>query len=252
MKILDLQGYQGSIKTLTNEVHLLKLVNHENLLSILASFVVESELWIVTPLLRGGSCRQLMEALAPAGFEDEKIIAKVLHHALEGIAYLHKNNMIHRDLKAGNMLISETGCVKVADFGASARMLLAGAEQTPQTLIGTPCWMAPEVVQQASGYSLKADIWSLGITALELAFGTPPYAQEEAVKIMLNILLQEPPTPETYADHARAAKCSKLYRSFVSRCLQKDPAKRWALRAVVCGCAGYGCFGCDGSVAHLL
>lgn len=105
IKIIDVENYRGpDIHLLVNEVQMLKLLRHENLLTILAAFVADSELWIVTPLLAGGSCRQLLRTVCPDGIQDENLIAKILRDALQGIVYLHKNNVIHRDIKAGGWL----------------------------------------------------------------------------------------------------------------------------------------------------
>lgn len=128
----------------------------------------------------------------------------------------------------GNMMVDREGQIRLGDFGAAAQTLQEGTLHAAQTLVGTPCWMAPEVVRQArSGYSTAADIWSLGITALELAFGLPPFAQKDPVRIMLCILQLPAPTPESYPGRKeRAEGCSKAFRQFVSACLKKDPKQR--------------------------
>eukprot|EP00339_Tiarina_fusa_P023234 CAMPEP_0117002620 /NCGR_PEP_ID=MMETSP0472-20121206/4222_1 /TAXON_ID=693140 ORGANISM="Tiarina fusus, Strain LIS" /NCGR_SAMPLE_ID=MMETSP0472 /ASSEMBLY_ACC=CAM_ASM_000603 /LENGTH=370 /DNA_ID=CAMNT_0004703015 /DNA_START=255 /DNA_END=1367 /DNA_ORIENTATION=+ len=170
--------------------------------------------------LSGGSVYDIMQHSFPTGLTDEVLISTILREALKGIEYLHSTGRIHRDVKAGNLLVHDDGSVKVGDFGVSAWLIEAGMKREGrQTFVGTPCWMAPEVMEQVCGYDYKADIWSLGITALELAHGQAPLAKYPPMKVLL-LTLQNPPPA------LKGVSFSKNFHNFVEACLQKDPSKR--------------------------
>mmetsp|Transcript_20595 Transcript_20595/g.50528 ORF Transcript_20595/g.50528 Transcript_20595/m.50528 type:complete len:523 (-) Transcript_20595:580-2148(-) len=216
-----------------NELATMRSMNHENVVRVYSAFVNEQnaedpqELWIVMPLLAVGSCSSILkEDEYKKGIKDPKILATILKKVLKALAYFHKDGRIHRDVKAGNILLSENGEVKLADFGVSANTIEHGSRDvTRKTFVGTPCWMAPEVMEQRSGYNTKADIWSFGITAMELAYGYAPYAHEQAMKVLVLTLKNPPPTCEVYDDYNNP-KFPKEFHKMIARCLDKNPANR--------------------------
>ncbi|RKO95729.1 hypothetical protein CXG81DRAFT_11078, partial [Caulochytrium protostelioides] len=223
IKMIDLDQFErNQIDELRKEIQIMSLSKHPNLLPVYGSFVNGSKLYIVMPFLQAGSCLDMMRTAHPEGFE-ETVIATILKQGLQGLEYLHRNGQIHRDVKAGNLLASDDGLVQLADFGVSSSLMDTGERKgMRKTFVGTPCWMAPEVMEQ-SGYDYKADIWSFGITALELATGHAPFAKFPPIKVLMLTLQNDPPTLDR--DSTRH-KYSKSFKDMIDTCLQKDPARR--------------------------
>lgn len=222
IKALDLEKCNSNLDDVRREAVTMRLINHPNVVKAFCSFVVEQTLWVVMPYMAGGSCLHIMKSAFIDGFE-EPVIATFLKEVLKALDYLHRHGHIHRDVKAGNILVDEKGAVKLADFGVSACMFDTGDRQrSRKTFVGTPCWMAPEVMEQLHGYDFKADIWSFGITALELAHGHAPFSKYPPMKVLLMTLQNAPPG----LDYERDKRFSKSFKEMIAMCLVKEPSKR--------------------------
>mmetsp|Transcript_18595 Transcript_18595/g.27838 ORF Transcript_18595/g.27838 Transcript_18595/m.27838 type:complete len:382 (-) Transcript_18595:169-1314(-) len=218
MKIMDIQ--KDDHKGLKDELSILATCNGPYTVEYIANFVKSGKFYIAMEYCAAGSVMDLMQICRITLTESE--IAVCMKHSLKGLAQLHKSKIIHRDIKAANLLLTETGDCKLADFGVSKR--LTNTLARTKTMIGTPYWMAPEVVdsraRKAGGYNAKADVWSLGITAIELGEGRPPLHNVYPMKALFLIPKNDPPTLDEEDDW------SDNFKDFVKQCLQKDFKKR--------------------------
>lgn len=229
IKVIDLEWFHASLEDIYKEIQVMSLSSHPNVVRYITSFLQGHDLWVVMPLLTGGSVRSLLDCLFPHGM-DEELVRYVLHQMLKAVEYFHSRGQMHRDIKAANLLLDASGQVLLADYGVMGWMVEHGLERKQrQTFVGTPLWMAPEVMEQTHGYDAKADIWSVGITAIEMAQGRAPYARHPPMKVLFLTLQNDPPT----LDAGVAVRFSEDFREVVDMCLRKDPRQRPSASAVL-------------------
>uniref|UniRef100_A0A8V5HGH8 non-specific serine/threonine protein kinase n=1 Tax=Melopsittacus undulatus TaxID=13146 RepID=A0A8V5HGH8_MELUD len=214
IKKMSYSGKQSNEKwqDIIKEVKFLQKIKHPNSIEYKGCYLREHTAWLVMEYCLG-SASDLLEVHKKPLQEVE--IAAITHGALQGLAYLHSHNMIHRDIKAGNILLTEPGQVKLADFGS------ASIASPANSFVGTPYWMAPEVIlaMDEGQYDGKVDVWSLGITCIELAERKPPLFNMNAMSALYHIAQNESPT-------LQSNEWSDYFRNFVDSCLQKIPQDR--------------------------
>ncbi|CAL1278873.1 unnamed protein product, partial [Larinioides sclopetarius] len=203
------------LQEIINEISIMQQCDSPFVVKYYGSYFKGTDLWIVMEYCGGGSVSDIMRLRKKTLTEEE--IATILNDVLKGLEYLHYRRKIHRDIKAGNILLNYEGHAKLADFGVAGQLTDSMAKRN--TVIGTPYWMAPEVIQEV-GYDCVADIWSLGITALEIAEGKPPYADIHPMRAIFMIPTKPPPS------FRELDNWSPEFIDFVSRCLVKNPAER--------------------------
>ncbi|XP_016347702.1 serine/threonine-protein kinase 10-like isoform X2 [Sinocyclocheilus anshuiensis] len=202
------------------EIDILASCNHQYIVKLLDAFFYDNKLSIMIEFCPGGAVDATMLEL-DRGLEEPQIRV-VCKQMLEALQYLHSMKIIHRDLKAGNILLTLDGDIKLADFGVSAKN--TKTLQRRDSFIGTPYWMAPEVVMcetmKDAPYDYKADIWSLGITLIELAQIEPPHHELNPMRVLLKIAKSEPPTLQ------QPAKWSMEFNDFLKKALDRNPETR--------------------------
>ncbi|KAL1121987.1 hypothetical protein AAG570_003395 [Ranatra chinensis] len=203
------------LQEIIKEISIMQQCDSPYVVKYYGSYFKNTDLWIVMEYCGAGSVSDIMRLRKKTLTEDE--IATILCDTLKGLEYLHLRRKIHRDIKAGNILLNTEGHAKLADFGVAGQLTDTMAKRN--TVIGTPFWMAPEVIQEI-GYDCVADIWSLGITALEMAEGKPPYGDIHPMRAIFMIPTKPPPS------FREPDQWSPEFIDFVSRCLVKNPEER--------------------------
>ena len=204
----------SELAELKNEIGLQNLTKHPNIVECIEAYVSKSDVCIVMELMQGGSLTDLCSVPAPM---PEACIALVCKRMLMALAYMHRMHRLHRDIKSDNVLVNYDGEVKLADFGFSIGLTEEESKRT--SVVGTPYWMAPELIK-GQEYDGKVDVWSLGITLVEMAEGEPPLYKEPPLRALLLITVNPPPTLK------EPAKWSQSMNHFLARCLEPDPSRR--------------------------
>ncbi|XP_027862299.1 STE20-like serine/threonine-protein kinase isoform X2 [Xiphophorus couchianus] len=219
-KVIDTKT-EDELEDYMVEIDILASCNHHHIVKLLDAFYFEGKLWILIEFCAGGAVDAIMLELERPLTEPQ--IRVVCKQTLDALTYLHEAKVIHRDLKAGNILLSLDGEVKLADFGVSAKN--TNTLQRRDSFIGTPYWMAPEVVMCETSkdrpYDYKADIWSLGVTLIELAQIEPPNHEMNPMRVLLKIAKSEPPTL------MHPSRWSPEFNDFLRRALDKNVDNRW-------------------------
>ncbi|XP_078508043.1 serine/threonine-protein kinase 4 [Lissotriton helveticus] len=206
---------ESDLQEIIKEISIMQQCDSPHVVKYYGSYFKNTDLWIVMEYCGAGSVSDIVRQRNKTLTEEE--IAAIFQSTLKGLEYLHFMRKIHRDIKAGNILLNTEGHAKLADFGVAGQLTDTMAKRN--TVIGTPFWMAPEVIQEI-GYNCVADIWSLGITAIEMAEGKPPYSEIHPMRAIFMIPTNPPPTfrkPELW---------SPDFKDFVTQCLVKNPEQR--------------------------
>ncbi|GFQ05293.1 serine/threonine-protein kinase dst1 [Phtheirospermum japonicum] len=227
IKVISLSEGEEGYEEIRGEIEMLQQCSHPNVVRYLGSYQGEEFLWvsastfylflptIVMEYCGGGSVADLMNVTDEA--LEEHQIAYICREALKGLSYLHSIFKVHRDIKGGNILLTDQGEVKLGDFGVAAQLTRTMSKRN--TFIGTPHWMAPEVIQE-SRYDGKVDVWALGVSAIEMAEGLPPRATVHPMRVLFMISIEPSPMLQ------EREKWSLVFHDFVASCLAKDPRAR--------------------------
>ena len=205
----------NEVESFKKEINILSQCNNQYIVHYYGSYIKGHQIWIILEFCDGGSLFELIKIL-PRNLNEEEI-ASLIYMILKGLVFLHENKKIHRDIKTENILLTHKGIAKLADFGVSTQLMHSFSKKI--TKIGTPFYMSPEVILQ-NKYDYKCDIWSLGITTIEMAEGEPPFAKVKGYWVLKKIITHPPKGLKN------KEKWSNEFNNFVEKCLIYDPEKR--------------------------
>jgi len=214
VKKMQLNG--ESLKLLITEISIMKTSHHDNIVDYVESYIVEDQLWVVMEFMGGGCLTEVLEQFDSVKMTEAQM-AYASRETLKALIYIHSLHRIHRDIKSDNILLGDNGSLKIADFGYAAQ--LTQKQQKRNTVVGTPYWMAPELIRGLD-YGTQVDIWSLGIMVMEMAEGEPPYMEFPPLRALFLITTKGIPPlkePEKWSDE---------FQDFVSQCLVKEVEDR--------------------------
>eukprot|EP01119_Soliformovum_irregulare_P012756 TRINITY_DN3338_c1_g1_i1.p1 TRINITY_DN3338_c1_g1~~TRINITY_DN3338_c1_g1_i1.p1 ORF type:complete len:734 (+),score=190.55 TRINITY_DN3338_c1_g1_i1:180-2381(+) len=206
-----------NVKLLITEIGIMKSSIHPNIVQYYDSYLASETIWVVMEFMGGGCLTEVLEQYPNGVQMTELQIATACLDTLRGLAYIHNLHRIHRDIKSDNVLLGSDGSIKLADFGYAAQLTQAKPQRS--TIVGTPYWMAPELIR-GQNYDQKVDIWSLGIMCMEMAEGEPPYMDFPPLRALFLI------TTKGIPELKEPEKWSKDMHHFLARCLEKEPEDR--------------------------
>lgn len=204
----------SELESIEMEIQLLKNLQHQNIVEYRDAVRTSSHLNIILEFVENGSLSSLLGKMKGRTL-DERFVGHYTYQVLRGLAYLHTQGVIHRDIKGANILSTKQGLVKLADFGVATKL---NDSRKSDSVVGTPYWMAPEIIEMKGGQSPACDIWSVGCTVIELLTGKPPYFDLPQMTALFKIVQDDlPPLPDFIS-----APCE----DFLRECFQKDPIRR--------------------------
>jgi len=205
-----------NMKHLLTEIDIKKRSHHQNIVNYIHGYYIDQEIWVILEFMGGGSLTEILEMFGFVKMTEPQI-AYVTLESLKALNFLHNQFRIHRDIKSDNILLGDSGEVKLADFGFAAQLTLT--QQKRNTVVGTPYWMAPELIE-GHDYDAKVDIWSLGIMLMEMAEGEPPYMEFPTARALFLILTKGVP------ELKEQDRWSPEMKDFVNKCLTKEVSQR--------------------------
>ena len=224
IKIFDLDILPENIEErILKEITSMQMLIHKNIIDLYGSILNDNKLWVIIQYFECGSVRSILNKQFPGGFP-EPIVGYILGEVLCGLKYLHLQHYLHRDIKAANILVNSVGKIVLCDLGITATLMGHGKLlSSRKTFAGSVCWMAPEVMDQTNGHIQSADIWSFGVTVIELVKGKPPYFDMTPHKVVVAVITSGMQLLDTKEDKKRF---SIQIRKIVAACVQKSPKRR--------------------------
>jgi len=225
-EICLVDGSESDVKELRKEISIMWDLDHENIVRYIGTAQSERYLYIIIEFISGGSIASM---LSQFGAFQENLVRRFTHQILCGVEYLHAKGIIHRDIKGANVLVTESGVAKLADFGCSKQlvgMCTASFEESLRAIRGSVPWMAPEIIKQ-EGHGRSSDIWSVGATVIEMATGKPPWPEfKDNLAALFHVATsKDPPTPPSHL----SKKCAK----FITQCMAIDAKNRLSAKELL-------------------